>query len=255
MSLAAIGDRRAAATTTTTNMGAASEPENPPLPRWMQQLADEVAADEERQRRKAEAAVSSGAAGSHLTASSDRDVPTAFMAVWGGLCAVSLGAGMTVGYRGFESTPAYEALDKMEKPTAAAEAMASRMAMRAFGWGTALCLGTAATAVAACQACGIRSASDVGAASRTFLVPFDAWLRARGDWMIGLGTAAGAGLDGMCDGAANSWRDSWLANAIRGRVERVSAHHEQLEATQEAAQAEAVAAAAGGGSRSGTARS
>lgn len=226
-------------------MGAASEPE--PLPRWLQQLADEVAADEELQRRKAAEAASSGSSGSG-SSSSDREVPTAFMAVWGGACAVSLGAGITVGYRGFENTAAFEALDKMEKPTAASEAMASRMAMRAFGWGTALCLGTAATVVAACQACGIRSAADVGTVSRAYLVPFDAWLRARGDWMISLGAAAGAGLDGLCEGTARHWHSSWLANSIRGRVERVSAHHEQLEEKEAQQQAAAAAAAAAGGS-------
>jgi hypothetical protein len=225
-------------------MGAASEPE--PLPRWMQQLADEVAADEERQRRKAAEAASSGSSSSS-SSSSDREVPTAFMAVWGGACAVSLGAGVTVGYRGFENTAAFEALDKMEKPTAASEAMASRMAMRAFGWGTALCLGTAATVVAACQACGIRSAADVGTVSRAYLVPFDAWLRARGDWMIAVGAAAGAGLDGLCEGTARHWHSSWLANSIRGRVERVSAHHEQLEEKEAQQQAVAAAAAAATG--------
>ena len=97
------------------------------------------------------------------------EIPTSFLVTWGGLCTVSLGAGVTVGYRGFEDTAAFEALDKLEKPTAASEAMASRMAMRAFGWGTALAVGSAVAAAFAARAMGIKSAADVGASARSVL--------------------------------------------------------------------------------------
>ena len=210
------------------------------LPKWMQQLADEVAADEAKRKRDEESSRQNGSSDG-IGGSGDQGIPTAFMALWGGLCALSLGAGATVGYRGFESTAAFEALDKMEKPTAASEAMASRYAVRAFGWGTALCFGTAAAAVAACRAMGIQTAADVGACSRTYLVPFDRWLRERGDWMVGLGQSCGRQLDGIFDGAARSWHTSWLAGAMRFRVERINEHHEKLE-TQREAQSNAAAA-------------
>ena len=63
-------------------------------------------------------------------AESSRALQTGFLVAWGSVSALALGAGVTVGYRGFEDTAAFEALDKMEKPTPAAEAMASRMAAR-----------------------------------------------------------------------------------------------------------------------------
>lgn len=62
---------------------------------------------------------------------------------------VSLGGGVLVGMRSFESSAAMEALDKMEKPTAQAEALAARIAGRAFAWGTAVSIGTAALTVLA----------------------------------------------------------------------------------------------------------
>ena len=194
--------------------------------KWWRQLADEVTAEEAKQQQNPEV---------NGSTSSDDSTSTAFMAVLGGACAISLGAGATVGYRGFEGTDAFHALDKMEKPTVASEAMASRFAMRAFGWGTALAFGTAATVVAACQAMGIKSAADVGACARTYLTPCDDWLQARGGWLIGVGESAGRQLDGLCAGVAQYWHNSWLAGTMRGRVDRINDHHESLELQSEAA--------------------
>lgn len=118
-----------------------------PLPKWAQQLMAEL---------NDETVVKN-------------EIPTSFLVTWGGLCTISLGAGVTVGYRGFENTAAFEALDKLEKPTAASEAMASRMAMRAFGWGTALAVGSAVAAAFAARALGIKSAADVGTSARSVL--------------------------------------------------------------------------------------
>ena len=88
---------------------------------------------------------------------------------------------------------------------------------------------------------GIQTAADVGARSRTYLVPFDRRLRERGDWMVGLGQSCGRQLDGIFDGAARSWHTSWLAGAMRFRVERINEHHEKL-VTQRDAQSNAAAA-------------
>ena len=187
-----------------------SAPDDPPLPDWLRSALDEA---------------------TRPVASSETTVPKAFMAVWGGFCAVSLFAGAAVGYRGFEDTAAFEALEKMEKPTPQSEAMASRYAVRAFGWGTALAVGSAAAATLAVRATGITSASEFGAQARVVLTPFDAWLRRQGDWLIGTGESAGRALDGALDGAANLWHGSWLAGAMRTRVERVAEHHEQLDRT------------------------
>ena len=98
-------------------------------------------------------------------------VPYAFFVGWGAISAMALGSGVLVGYRSFEGSMAYEALDKLEKPTPASEAQASRMAVRAFGWGTLLACGSAAAVVAAARRC---PATTPATARR--------WPRARRRW-------------------------------------------------------------------------
>ena len=160
----------------------------------------------------------------------ERDIPPLFLFAWGTVSAIALGAGSLLGFRAFEDTVAFEALDKMEKPTPAAEKDAARLAARAFGWGTALAVGTAAAAVAAAHWLGVRSASDVGTLAKAKLAPFDNWLQRQGDGATAAAASVGSALDGLFDSAAASWRDSWLGSAVRGRVEQTVAHHERKEA-------------------------
>ena len=157
------------------------------------------------------------------------NVPVTFMVLWGGFCSVALGGGAVVGYRAFEGSVAYEALDKLEASTPASVAAAARMAARAFGYGTALACGTAAVAVGAAWMLGVRSATDVGTSFKARLAPFDSWLKSSGDGLIAGAQSAASSLDGWGDQAAASWRDSWLGGLMRGRVERVVAHHEAKE--------------------------
>lgn len=135
---------------------------------------------------------------------------------------VSLGGGVLVGMRSFENSAAMEALDKMEKPTAQAEALAARVAGRAFAWGTAVSIGTAALTVLATRYAlqvapsahlyspkrgdqapslhptsssyiflltlildhaQIRSMSDFGDSARSALDPFNTWLERKGEWL------------------------------------------------------------------------
>ena len=132
----------------------------------------------------------------------------------GGLC---LGGGMVAGMRSFEGTVAYEALDKLEKPTPKAEAQAMRMAARALGWGTALTFGSAGLALVGLrQVFGITSARDFGNAVRATLQPADNWLRASADSADSLVyalepriTAFCRGINEHVGGAARAWR-RWL---------------------------------------------
>ena len=191
-------------------MGATTADE-PELPKWLQELEHAPRQD--------------GGGGG--------DVPIPFMVVFGSISSVALGGGAVMGFRAFEDTAAYEALDKMEKPTPAAERQASRMAMRAFGWGTALAVGSAAAAVALAQCFGVRSAKDVATVAKERLAPFDHWLQRHGDGMVATGKGVGQAFDGAFDSAALWWRSSWLGSAFRGRVELVVAHHEQQEQQQQ----------------------
>ena len=105
-------------------------------------------------------------------------VPTTFLVGWGTLCTCALGAGSVLGYRSFFRSVAHEALDKLEKPTAESEARAYSMAVRAFGWGTALAFGcTAVGVLAASQLLDLRTGSDVHEAARSGLRPVDDWLQ------------------------------------------------------------------------------
>ena len=160
----------------------------------------------------------------------ERDIPPLFLFAWGTVSAIALGAGSLLGFRAFEDTVAFEALDKMERPTPAAEAQASRMAVRAFGWGTALAVGTAAASVALAHLLGVRTASDVGVTAKAYLAPFDDWLQRSGDGLIGVANSAGRAFDGAFDAVAMRWRDSWLGQSVKGRVERTVEHHERAEA-------------------------
>ena len=91
---------------------------------------------------------------------------------------LALGGGIVMGFRAFEGTAAFEALDKMEKPTPAAEAQAMRMATRALGWGTLLTFGSAAVAVVAARyAFDVKSAAEFGSAMRVALSPANDWLQ------------------------------------------------------------------------------
>jgi hypothetical protein len=159
----------------------------------------------------------------------ERDVPIAFMVTWGGVSTIALGGGALLGFRAFEDTAAFEALDKLEKPTPAAEKQAARMAARAFGWGTAAAVGSTAFLVLAARWLGVRTAADVGVAAKAALAPFDAWLQRSGDGALAVGKGANRALDGLCDATAERWRASWLGSALKGRVERVAAHHEAKE--------------------------
>ena len=153
----------------------------------------------------------------------DREIPWAFMLVWGSISTIALGGGTVMGFRAFEDTVAFEALDKMEKPTPKAEKQAARMAMRAFGWGTALAVGSAAAMVAAAQYLGIRTAADVGTTAKARLAPFDNWLQRHGDGMVTTGRDIGRALDVGFESAGEWWRGSFLGRAFRGRVEQVVA--------------------------------
>ena len=57
---------------------------------------------------------------------------------------LALGGGIVMGMRSFEETAAFEVLEKMEKPTPAAEAQAMKLASRSFGLATLLTVGSAA---------------------------------------------------------------------------------------------------------------
>lgn len=83
-------------------------------------------------------------------------VPKLYMAAYGTVCALALGGGALAGSRSFEDTAAFEALDKLEKPTVAAERQAMRLATRAFGIATGLCAGSAVAAVMCARAMGVR---------------------------------------------------------------------------------------------------
>ena len=113
----------------------------------------------------------------------------------------------------------YEALDKLEKPTPAAEAQASRLAVRAFGYGTALAVGTCGAGIGLAYFCGLRSASDVGVAAKARLMPFDRWLRRCGDSIVGATTRMGETFGGACDGLALRWRASAIGGFARRRIE------------------------------------
>ena len=148
-----------------------------------------------------------------------REASYGFMAVWTGISGIALGGGAVLGARAFEETHAFEALDKLEKPTPAAEAQASRLAVRAFGWGTALAFGTASLAIGLAYASGIRSAGDVGVTAKQTLDPFDRWLHARGEEILSFTGAVSRRLDGACNGVAQSWRASWLGRFAKRRIE------------------------------------
>jgi hypothetical protein len=147
-------------------------------------------------------------------------VPLGFMLGWGTISAMALGSGAMVGYRSFEGSAAYEALDKLEKPTPSSEAQASRMAVRAFGWGTALAFGSAALAVLAVRAMGVHTAADVGTSVRAALGPVDAWLRSFGDRLHGIANTSQTALDGVGDSVSERWQGSSLGGAVRQRMER-----------------------------------
>lgn len=171
------------------------------LPRWLAMLEEEAHSDP--------------------TAPSSSGVPIAFMLGWGTISTIALGSGALLGYRSFGDTVAYEALDKLDKPTPASEAQASRLAVRAFGWGTALAFGTAAAAVfLARNVLGVRTAEDVQTSARSVLEPFDRWLHRQGDLLQSIPAASNAALDGLCDSIAQRWQSSAIGIAFRKRVER-----------------------------------
>ena len=149
----------------------------------------------------------------------DRGVPIAFMVAWGAISTMALGSGALIGYRSFDGSVAYEALDhKLERPTPAAEAQATRLAVRALGLGTVAAFGTAGIAVAAAYALGLRSAADVTSTAKTTLGPLDSWLRGRGNWLQSMADGSRALLDGFCDGVADRWQASWAGGFARRRI-------------------------------------
>ena len=183
----------------------ATPPPPSELPQWWQDLL----AAEEKHAQDADA-----------TASTD-SVPVLFMVSWGSVSAMALGSGALLGYRSFEGTAAFEALDKLDKPTAASEAQASRMAMRAFGWGTALAFGSAAACVLfARTVLGLRTATDVHTAAHATLDPLDRWLHRRGKWLESLPQGANSALDGLVESVATRWQQSAVGREFRRRVER-----------------------------------
>jgi hypothetical protein len=147
-------------------------------------------------------------------------VPIAFMVGWGAISTLALGSGMLIGYRSFDGSVAHEALDHaVEKPSPAAEAMATRVAVRALGWGTAAAFGSAALAVAAAYALGVRSASDVTSTARSALGPLDSWLKSRGEWLQSCADGSRTHLDGLCDGIAERWQSTWAGQFSKRRIE------------------------------------
>tara|TARA_B110001452_G_scaffold182050_1_gene152893 strand:- start:476 stop:1111 length:636 start_codon:yes stop_codon:yes gene_type:complete len=149
--------------------------------------------------------------------------PYSFVLFFGGYTAIgglALCGGVIAGMRSFEGTVAYEALDKLEKPTPKAEAQAMRMATRALGWGTALAFGSAGLALVGLrQAFGIRSAREFGEAVRATLQPADNWLRSSADSADSLARAIEPrvtgfyrGIDERVAGAARAWRRWWPAH-------------------------------------------
>ena len=165
--------------------------------------------------------------------STGSDVPIAFMIGWGTLCSLALGAGGAVGFRAFEGSVAYEALDKMDRPTAAAEAQAVRVASRALGWGTALAFGSALVGVVGARAMGLCSAADVAESARARLQPFDDWLQRNGQWLQRAPEGCTSTIEevqGWYAHVRSRWQASWLAGSVRSRVERVVRHHEEKEA-------------------------
>lgn len=148
--------------------------------------------------------------------------PYSFALFFGAYTAIgglALSGGVIAGMRSFEGSVAYEALDKLEKPTPKAEAQAMRMAVRALGWGTALAVGSAGLALVGLrQTFGIRSAREFGDAVRATLQPADDWLRASADSADSLVrtlephvTAFHRGIDERVTGAARFWRRWWPA--------------------------------------------
>lgn len=161
-----------------------------------------------------------------------RGMQTGFMIAWGGISTLAIGSGALLGYRNFETTTAYEALDKMEKPTVAAEAQAARMAGRAFALGTALACGSAGLAMVAAWALGLRSPEDVQFTAKRTLGPIDAWLRLQGVWLVDRASQLSTTVEGAFDGAAARWRGSALGGWLRGRVEHASRRGEDPEPTE-----------------------
>ena len=144
----------------------------------------------------------------------------AVMLGWGVTSTLALGSGLVVGYRSFDGSIAYEALDhKAEKPTVAAEAQASRMAGRALGVATAMVLGSAGMAVLGLHMMGIRSAADLGKTAKLKLEPVNDWLNVNGNALSTTADGAREALDGVCDSMAERWRRSYLGGAIRKRIE------------------------------------
>ena len=102
---------------------------------------------------------------------------------------LALGGGIVMGMRSFEDTAAFEVLEKMEKPTAAAEAHAMKLATRSFGLATLLTFGSAAAAVLTARyVFDVRSAADFGRSMRTVLSPANNWLHATSEGANAVGT-------------------------------------------------------------------
>ena len=148
------------------------------------------------------------------------EVPYLFMFAWSSVSAMALGSGALVGYRSFDGSVAYEALDKLEKSTPSSEAAASRMAVRAFAWGTALAVGSAAAAALAAWTLGVRSAADVGDFWRIRLAPIDDWLKTSGDWLHSRPEAHFGTFDSMAASLAEWWQSSSLGTEVRKRMDR-----------------------------------
>ena len=129
-----------------------------------------------------------------------------FMGGYTAIGGLALGGGVVMGMRSFEDTVAYEALDKLEKPTPRAEQQAMRMAVRALGWGTVLCWGSAGLAVLAVRQLGVRSAADFGDALRTRLKPADDFLVASASWANETGKRWNRNIDGFVASAVRGWQ-------------------------------------------------
>lgn len=112
-----------------------------------------------------------------------------------GLAGLSLVGGAVIGSRSFENSAAYEALEALPAATPASEAQAMKYAVRAFGWGTALCMGTSLGCICFARTfLGIRTMEDVRLTAQARLHPLDQWLRVTGTRIEHVGRLMGAAI-------------------------------------------------------------
>ena len=115
---------------------------------------------------------------------------------------LALGGGIVMGMRSFEDTAAFEVLEKMERPTAAAEAHAMKLTSRAFGLASLLTVGSAVSAVLVTRyVFNVRSAADFGRAMKVALSPANNWLHATSEQA----NAVGKGFNSWAVGVSRQW--------------------------------------------------